>query len=71
METEFFVKALGLWSLCFIKINNSPSLSSSTVVSINSNCSSFLVLGSSDFKDFAALPVDELVFLVFEYLPPS
>jgi hypothetical protein len=71
MEAKVFVYTLGLWSLGFVKINNVPFLSSSTVVTENTNCLSFFILTSFNVKDLVTLPVDELVILISEDLPPS
>jgi hypothetical protein len=71
VEAEFLANSLGLWSLCFIKINNIPLLMLASVVTPNTNLLAFLVFGASNIEDLAGLPVDELVVLVLEYLPPS
>ena len=60
-----------MWSLSLIKINNLPFLMSSTVVAVDTYWSSFFVLISFNFKDLAALPVDELAVLILENLEPS
>jgi hypothetical protein len=71
MESEFFVKSLSLRSLCFIKIDNIPLLGFGSVVAPNLNWVSFFVLTISNIKGFVVVPVDELVVLILEYLPPS
>jgi hypothetical protein len=71
MESEVLVKSLGLDWTSFVKIDNSPSLMSSVVVSKDTNCLSFSVLGTSDIKYFTALPIDELAVLILEHLEPS
>jgi hypothetical protein len=71
MEAKVFVDSLGLRSLISVKINNIPLLMLSSVVTPNTNLLSFLILSSSDIKDFASLPVDKLVGLILEDLPPS
>jgi hypothetical protein len=70
MESEVLVKSLGLdWS-SFVKIDNSPSLIPSTIVTIDSNKLTFFILGTSNIKYFTILPIDELVVLILEYLEP-
>jgi hypothetical protein len=71
METEVLVQSLGLWSLCFIKIDNIPLLSSGSIVGPNLNWGTFTVIATFDIKNFLVLPVDELVVLILEDLPPS
>jgi len=71
METEVFVETLSLVSLGLIEINDLPLLMSTFVVTPNTNWVSFFILSSFDIKDFATLPVDELVVLILEDLPPS
>jgi len=71
METKVLIEPLGLWSLCFIKINNIPLLMSSSIVTPNTNLLAFLVFSSSNIKDLAWLPVDELSLLILENLEPS
>jgi hypothetical protein len=71
MESKVLVKSLGLWSLCLVKINNIPSLGFASVVVKDLDWVSFLVFTSSDIKSLVALPVDELVVLISENLPPS
>jgi hypothetical protein len=71
MESKVFADSLNLRSLCFVKINNIPLLSSSFVISKDSNCLTFFVLASFDIKDSLILPVDELAILIFENLEPS
>jgi hypothetical protein len=71
MEAPILVKSLGLdWS-GFIKIDNSPSLMLSTVISKDSDSLSFFILGTSNIKYFTILPIDELVVLILEYLEPA
>jgi len=70
METEVFVQSLGLWSLCLIEIDNVPQLSLGSVASVYLNWGAFTIIASFDIKHFLALPVDELVVLVLEDLPP-
>jgi hypothetical protein len=54
-----------------VKINNIPSLSLGSIVTPNSNWVAFNILAALDVKSLAALPVDELVVLILEYLEPS
>jgi hypothetical protein len=51
VETEFLANSLGLWSLCFVKINNSPLLMSASVVTPNTNLLAFLIFSSSNVED--------------------
>jgi hypothetical protein len=71
MESKVFGDTLGLWALCFIKINNFPLLMSTSVIAPNSNLLSFFVFTSSNVKDLVVVPVDELAILILEDLPPS
>jgi hypothetical protein len=71
MESEVFVKSLGLDWTSFVKIDNSPSLMSTVIVSKDTNCLSFSILGTCDIKYFTTLPIDELAVLILEYLEPS
>jgi len=71
MHTEFCVQTLGLIRLGFIKIHNIPSLSLGAVVAPNLHWVSFNVFPSSNIKDLAVGPVDELVALILEDLEPS
>jgi hypothetical protein len=43
----------------------------SFVVFENSNSCAFFILGCFDLKNFTSLPIDELVVLELEDLPPS
>jgi hypothetical protein len=71
MEAKVLVETLGLWSSSFVKIFNSPHLVLSFVVVQDSNSLAFFVLGSFDLKYLTRLPIDELVILELEDLPPS
>ena len=71
MEAELFVKSLSLKLISFVKIDNIPLLSFGSIVAPNLNWVSFFVLTTSDVKDLVIGPVDELVVLVLEDLPPS
>jgi hypothetical protein len=71
MEAPSFVKSLGLWTLSLVKIEDSPFLVSSSVVSIYSDFKSFFILGTTYIKNLAILPVDELFILILEDLEPS
>jgi hypothetical protein len=71
MESEVLVKSLGLNSVSFVKIDNSPSLMNSVVVTKDTYCLSFSILGTCDIKYFTTLPIDELAVLILEYLEPS
>jgi hypothetical protein len=71
METPIFVQSLSLWSSGFVEIFNIPSLSESSIVTPNTNSSAFFVLLSFNVKNFAALPVNELVLFKLEDLEPS
>jgi len=71
VETKGLVKTLSLFLFSLIKIDNLPLLMLSSTVTPNSNCLAFLVLSAFNFKDFAALPVDELAVLILENLEPS
>jgi hypothetical protein len=71
MEAPVFVESLSLWSLSFVKIDDSPLLVLSSVVAPNSYLLAFNVFSSSYIKYFTVLPIDELIFLILEYLEPS
>jgi hypothetical protein len=71
MESEVFVKTLGLRTLCLVKINNLPLLVGTSIVTTNTNWVSFFILSVFDFKDLVVTPVDELAVLILEYLEPS
>jgi len=71
VESEFLVESLGLNLSSFINVEDSPFLMSTLIVRPNSNWVSFLILCTFDIKDFAALPVNELLVLIFEDLEPS
>jgi hypothetical protein len=71
METEVFVKSFDLRTLCLVKIDNSPSLSCSSIVSMYLNWVSFFVLTTLNIKNLTTLPVDELILLILEDLPPT
>jgi hypothetical protein len=71
VETKFFVEALGSILLSLIDIKNIPLLSFGTVVSPNLNCGSFTVIATLYIKYLLVLPIDELVVLILENLPPS
>jgi hypothetical protein len=71
MESKLFVNTLGLRSLCFVEIDYLPLLMSTLVVSINTNCMSFFIFSILNFESLVALPVNELVVFVSEYLEPS
>jgi hypothetical protein len=71
METKFIVNTLSSALVSFINIKDCPFLVSTTIVTIDSYGSTFLIFASFNIKDFTGLPVDELVVLIFENLPPS
>jgi hypothetical protein len=71
MESEVFVKTLGLRTLCLVKINNLPLLVGTSIVTTNTNWVSFFILSVFNFKDLVVAPVDELAVLILEYLEPS
>jgi hypothetical protein len=71
MEAPSFVKSLGLWALSLVKIEDSPFLVSTSVVSIYTNFRSLFILSTIDIKNLAVLPVDELFILILEHLEPS
>ena len=48
VETELLANSLGLWSLCFVKINNVPFLMSASIVTPNTYLLTFLVFTSSN-----------------------
>jgi hypothetical protein len=71
MESKFLVKSFGLNFISFIKIDYLPLLVFTSVVTVNPNWVSFLILCTSDIKDLVIGPVDELVILILEDLEPS
>jgi hypothetical protein len=70
MESEFFIVAFGWNLLCFIKINDVPSLILSVMNFMSNNWLSFSIFCSFNIKSFAVLDVDELVSSILEDLPP-
>jgi len=71
MEAPFFVKSFLSCLLRFVKVDNCPSLVSSSVVAIYSNWMSFFILVSFYLENLFALPVDELLTFILEDLEPS
>jgi hypothetical protein len=71
IEAPFVAHSLLLFSFILVKINNIPSLSLGSIVTPNSNWVAFNILAAFNVKSLAALPVDELVVLVFKDLEPS
>jgi hypothetical protein len=71
VESEVFADSFNLRTLGLVKVDNCPSLVSSSVVTEYSNSVAFLVFASFNVKNLATLPVDELFVLIFEHLPPS
>jgi hypothetical protein len=71
VETEVFANTLSLWSLSFVKINDIPSLGSASVVWPDTYWVTFNIFTTIDIESLVALPVDELVVLISENLPPS
>jgi len=70
MEAKLFVEALGSILCCLINIDNVPQLSLGSIASPYLNWGAFTIIAIFDIKHFLALPVDELVVLVLEYLEP-
>jgi len=71
MEAKGFVKTLGLDSISLVKVDNLPFLCLRSVVAPNLHWVSFLVFTSSNIKDLAVGPVDELAILILENLEPA
>jgi hypothetical protein len=71
MEAPVFVESLSLWSLSFVKIDDSPLLVLSSVVAPNSYLLAFNIFSSSYIKYLTVLPVDELILFKLEELEPS
>jgi hypothetical protein len=70
VESEVGIKSLGLDSLSLVKIDNSPSLVGLSVVAPDNCLSSFFVSSTMNIKYLLVGPVDELLLLVLEELPP-
>jgi hypothetical protein len=71
VESVFLVETLGLNWLCFVKIDNIPSLVLSVVSVPNDNWSSFLVFASVDINTLLIiLEVTEVFISIGEELPP-
>jgi hypothetical protein len=72
MESELFVKSLGL-SLCLlVKIEDLPSLVSTIMSVVNLDCLSFNVFVSNNVKaSLDLLDVAEMLLLVNKDLPPA
>jgi hypothetical protein len=71
MEAKVFVDSLGLWALCFVKIDNLPLLMFASVVTPDTNLMAFFVFTSSNIKDLVVGPVNKLAVLILEDLEPS
>jgi hypothetical protein len=71
MESKVLVDTLSLWALCFVEIDNIPLLSCSSIAGPNLNRVAFFIFTSFNIKNLLALPVNELVVLILEYLEPS
>jgi hypothetical protein len=71
VESKVLIKSLIRSLFSFVNIYNSPFLVISSVVAPYTNWSSFFILGTSNIEDLVVLPVDELLVLVLEDLPPS
>jgi hypothetical protein len=71
MEAPVLVESFRLWTLSFVKINNLPLLSSGSIVTPYLDRVSFFILTSSNIKNFSIVPVDKLIVLILEHLPPS
>ena len=54
-----------------VKIENLPSLVVSIVSAPGNDLSAFFILSTMDIKAFVVLPVDEVLVLIGEDLPPS
>jgi hypothetical protein len=72
MESPVFVKTLGWFFLCFVNINDSPSLLSLFTSTNLHNSSSFSILTELNIKAFTSsgINVTEMVSFVLEELPP-
>jgi hypothetical protein len=71
VESEFFIKSLGLNLVSLVKIKNVPLLVSTAVVVVHTNSLTFNIFRSSNIKDLVVSPIDELVLLILEKLEPS
>jgi hypothetical protein len=71
MESECTVVSLGWDLLCFVNIDNSPSLVDVVVSLPDDNLLSFSILSLEDIKCLLVSEVDEVVSSVIEDLPPS
>jgi hypothetical protein len=60
-----------LRTLGFVKINDIPFLGFGSVVTMYLNWASFSIITTFNIKHFTVVPVDELVTLILEDLPPS
>jgi len=71
METEVFVNSLILSLACLVNVEDSPLLVVTSVVAPDTDWSSFFILATLYIKNLVVLPVDELLILILEDLPPS
>jgi hypothetical protein len=71
VETELFVISLSISLTSLVNVNDSPLLMVAIIVAPDSNCLSFIILGSLNIENLLVSPVDELLILVLEDLPPS
>jgi hypothetical protein len=70
MESEVFINTCSLDLCRLVKIDDLPSLVGSSVILPYPDCLSFNILSSGNIKYLAVVPVDELVALILEDLPP-
>jgi hypothetical protein len=71
VESELLVESFLRYWLSLVYIENLPSLVG-TVVSVPcDDLSSFLILSGVNIKAFLVLPVDKVLILIGEDLPPS
>jgi hypothetical protein len=71
MESEVFVEAFLSIFISFIYIQYIPSLGFASVIRKDLDWVSFHIFTTSDIESLTSLPIDELVVLIFENLPPS
>ena len=71
MEAKFFAESFSSLLSSLVNIDNLPSLGFASVVWPDTDLLAFNISSTNDIKSLVALPVDELVVLISENLPPS
>jgi hypothetical protein len=70
VESKLFIHSLCWYWLCFINIDDLPSLVGTTMLLMNNHSSSFFILVGLNIKDSEISVVDKELVVVLEELPP-